>query len=144
MLRLPWFCNQVERSFVNRIMGNTYSIENEAVYSAYRVKVDCQSIISLNNKTNPYDFEKLVHWLLVRYHMILVNEMVSQEGESIYFKISCTKLNNDLKKLFWWAKTSKSQKVKLIFRKIQLMYSCRTNVLVTVPTNPVIFEVGLV
>ena len=28
---------------------------------AYRVKVDCQSIIRLNNKINPYDFEELVH-----------------------------------------------------------------------------------
>ena len=32
-LPLPWFCDKVEQSFANRIMGNTYSIENEAVYT---------------------------------------------------------------------------------------------------------------
>ena len=42
--------------------------------------------------------------------MILVNEMVSQEGESIYFKISCTKLNNDLKNCFDELKQAKARK----------------------------------
>ena len=33
--------------------------------------------------------------LLKQYHGISVNEIISQEGGSIHFKISCTKLNND-------------------------------------------------
>ena len=70
-----------------------------------------------------------------------VNEVVSQEGGSIQIKISCTKLNNDWKKLSRCVKRSKPKEVKLIFRRTQLIYNYTTNVLMTVSASPMNFEV---
>ena len=63
-----------------------------------------KSIIKTSSdQTSKSTLTILKNWLidlLSRYHGISVKEMVSHKGGSTHFKISCTKLNKDRKKLF--------------------------------------------
>ena len=64
-----------------------------------------KSIIKISSdKTSKSTLIILKNWLIdlliqYPYHGISFNDMVLQEGGSIHFKISCTNLNNDLKKV---------------------------------------------